>query len=442
MTDTPNADQIKAEDEFVQFLLDPNEKEMRLIGPGGVGKSWLVRRLITTALVQYQENCRILGLNPEYTNYALTALTNKAAQSLQDATGLDVCTLQSWLSLAVRNNYQTGGSDLKRTANWAIKERFLIFIDETYMMDPKLYDELQASTFKCKIVYVGDEKQLDPVGEGRCPIRDLDVRTAKLTIPVRNSTSPALQEFCDILRANVTGAVREAEESIPYKWLKLPLTPGVVDHVDDAGLEAFLKGPMAVPDGRNLIVAFSNQRVNDYNNYLRLMRGQDHLFQRGEVLISNDLYERGKFRIRNEQTIEIEDADSSMSWLKIGDLDVPTQYVRIRGHPDQSIPVIIDRDFHKQALKYAAKRAKDGVQDWKPYFDLRDTFADFRPRDASTIHKAQGSTKDLILMDLTNIGTCNFTVMTARLLYVGGSRARHRIILYGNLPPKYGGVIF
>jgi ATP-dependent exoDNAse (exonuclease V) alpha subunit len=93
-------------------------------------------------------------------------------------------------------------------------------------------------------------------------------------------------------------------------------------------------------------------------------------------------------------------------------------------------------------MKHSADRAKAGLQDWKPYYDLKDNFADFRPRDACTVHKSQGSTKDLVLVDLNNIGSCNFTVMTARMLYVAISRARHRVILYGNLPPKYGGVIF
>lgn len=442
LIDTPNADQIKAEQDFVDFLLDPDEKEMRLIGPGGTGKSWLVKRLITTALKEYQQNCQVLGLEPDYTNYVLTALTNKAAQSLQDATGLDVMTLHSWLSLTVKPNFQTGKQDLKRTANWTIHERVLVFIDETYMMDLKLLKELRDATVKCKIIFIGDDKQLDPVDASRSPIADLDVRTSVLTIPVRNSGSPALQDICQLLRDNVAGAVREADENIPHQWPMIPLTPGVIDHVDDAGLQHVLTTTFAQPNGNNLILAFSNQKVNQYNDFLRKFRGQGHLFETGEVLISNDLFERGRFRIRNEQTIEIADADPHISWLHVADLDVPTQYVRIKGYPDQNIPVIIDREFHKKAMKHCADRAKAGLQDWKPYYDLKDNFADFRPRDACTIHKAQGSTKDLVVIDLNNIGSCNFTVMTARMLYVAFSRARHRVILYGNLPSKYGGVIF
>lgn len=441
LTATPNADQVKAEDEFVDFLLDPTEKEMRLIGPGGTGKSWLVHRLITSALKIYQDNCTILGFEPDYTHYVLTALTNKAAQALQDATGLDVQTLHSYLSLTVKPNFSTGKQDLQRTSGWTIHEKTLVFIDEAYMMDFKLLEQLRMATQNCKLVFIGDDKQLDPVDASKSPIAELDVRTAELTIPVRNSGSPALQEICQILRDNVAGSVQESDGIIDkHIWPMLPLTAGQVDHIDESELNNVLTSLFSKPNGNNLIIAFSNQRVNEYNHFLRTHRGQSHLFEAGEVMISNELFQRGRFRIRNEQTVEIADADPFISWLRIGDLDVPTQYVRIVGHLDQSVPVIIDRDFHKKALKHLADVAKAN-KSWYEYYNLKDTFADFRPRDACTVHKSQGSTKDLVLVDLNNIGSCNFTVMTARMLYVAISRARHRVILYGNLPPKYGGVI-
>jgi len=258
---------------------------------------------------------------------------------------------------------------------------------------------------------------------------------------VRNATSPDLQALCELLRNNVADAVLAAETGSMHVWPKMQLVPGVIDHVDDAGLEALLNGPLKTPDGNNLILAFSNHRVNAYNNYLRGIRGQTHLFEAGEVLISNDMYERGRFRIKNEATVHLADVDSKLSMLQIGDLDVPTQFVRLRHFPDQNIPVVIDREFHKEALKYTAKRARDQKEDWRRHYQLKGDFADFRPRDACTVHKSQGSTKDMVVIDLTNIGACNFPVMVARMLYVAVSRARFRVIFYGNLPSKYGGLI-
>lgn len=440
-----NADQAHGEDEFVDFLLS-DEKEMRLIGEGGTGKSFLVSRLITQSFEIYKQNCRLLGIEPLYTDHKLTALTNRAAQELSDATGIEVTTLHSFLCLAIKSNYQTGKQDLKRTANWSIRDGLLIFVDESFMMDSALLDELRMATMNCKIVFVGDSMQLDPVDATSSPIADLKVRTVELTINERASKNPDgtpappyLRDLCTLFRDNVAAQV--ATNGLA-PWPKIDLVPGYIDHVDDAGLQALLNGPFAIPNGRNAILAFSNQKVNDFNNYLRGVRGQTHLLQAGEVFISNDMYESGKFRINNEQSVQILTADPDVTILKLGDLDVPTQYVTIASDPHQRIPVIIDRDFHREAIKWVTKLAKDGKEDWSRYFSLKKDFADFRPRDACTVHKAQGASKDIVIIDLGNIGSCNFTIMTARMLYVALSRARYRIILYGNLPSKYGGINF
>lgn len=442
-----NADQVKAEEKFIDFLLDPDEKEMKLIGKGGTGKSFLVRNLITNALRVYQENCKVLGLEPEYTNYALTAMTNRAAQELADATGMDVTTVHSFLSLTIKSNNSTGKQDLKRTSNWTIRERMLIFVDESVsMMDGKLLDELRAATFKCKIVFIGDDKQLDPIESSKSPVALLDVPTANLTMPMRQALNPDgtpappyLKDLCDLFWQNV--ADQEASNGTA-PWPMIQLHPGYIDHVDDAGLQHILDTEFLVPDGRKAIAAFSNSKVNDYNNYLRQLRGMGHLFQVGEVLISNNMFEYGKFRINNEQTVTIVEAEQNVEFVKIGDLEIPTQYVRVSADPMVRIPIILDRDFHKDAIKYVGKKAAAREEDWSRYWQLQQSFADFRPRDAATIHKLQGSSKDLVIVDLNNIGACNFTIMVARLLYVALSRARYRLILYGNLPSKYGGVIF
>jgi hypothetical protein len=442
-----NTDQAKAKDEFIDFLLNPDEKEMKLIGRGGTGKSHLVSDLIRDALKTYQENCRVLGIEPEYTNYALTAMTNRAAQELADATGMDVTTVHSFLSLTIKSNNTSGKQELKRTANWTIREKMLIFVDESVsMMDGKLLDELRAATMNCKIVFIGDDRQLEPIEAAKSPVANLNVRTSNLTISMRHALNPDgtpappyLKDLCDLFWENV--AIQEASNGMA-PWPMIELHPGYIDHVDDAGLQALLDTEFLVPNGRNAIAAFSNSKVNDYNRYLRELRGMDHLFQAGERLISNNMFELGKFRISNEQTVEIVEADPLVRMIKLGDLEIPTQYVRVSADPLVQIPVILDRDFMKDAIKYVGKKAAARQEDWSRYWALQQNFADFRPRDAATIHKLQGSTKDLVVVDLNNIGACNFTIMVARLLYVALSRARYRLVLYGNLPSKYGGVIF
>ena len=439
----PNVDQVNAENQLLDFLFNPDEREMKLIGPGGTGKSWTVRRFIEKTLKEYSQNCQVLGMKPEYENYALTAMTNKAAQSLQDQTGMDVITIHSFLSLTIKSNFATGKFDLIRTRNWSIIENTLIFIDEAFMMDNKLLEELRASTMNCKIVFVGDHRQLDPVDASYSPIELLNVRTVELTIPVRNADQPALQNLCTIMRDNVAGAVNQSRQGVPHIWPYIPLVPGVISHIDnEVDLKNYIETTMKTPSDDHLIMAFSNQRVNQYNNFIRSLRGQSYLFEVGEILISNDTYEQGRYRIKNEQTVEIESADNFISWIKIGDLDVPTQYVTLKNGNGTRVPAIIDRNFHKESIKYFASQAKAKKSSWAHYFEMIETFADFRPRDAATVHKAQGTTKKHVLIDLNDIGKCNIPSMVARMLYVAVSRPRHEIVFFGNLPSKYGGIIF
>lgn len=75
------------------------------------------------------------------------------------------------------------------------------------------------------------------------------------------------------------------------------------------------------------------------------------------------------------------------------------------------------------------------------YYSLKEQFPDLRPRDAATIHKAQGSTYNQVFIDLSDLSTCRNPDMAARLLYVAFSRAKERVVLYGKLAPKYGGLI-
>ena len=65
---------------------------------------------------------------------------------------------------------------------------------------------------------------------------------------------------------------------------------------------------------------------------------------------------------------------------------------------------------------------------------------DLRPEDASTVHKSQGSTFDTVFIDLSDLSTCRQPDMAARLLYVAFTRARNRVVLYGKLKDKFGGV--
>ena len=88
------------------------------------------------------------------------------------------------------------------------------------------------------------------------------------------------------------------------------------------------------------------------------------------------------------------------------------------------------------ALKYEAK-----IKNWGTYFKLKEFIADVRLADCSTVHKAQGSTYQNIFIDLNDLSVCKSYETAARLLYVACTRATDHVYLYGDLAPRFGGII-
>ena len=65
-------------DNFFQFLFT-DEKEMKIIGPGGVGKTRLMSAMIDDIMPRYHSSCALMGIEPLYEDVQMTATTNKAA---------------------------------------------------------------------------------------------------------------------------------------------------------------------------------------------------------------------------------------------------------------------------------------------------------------------------------------------------------------------------
>ena len=88
-------------------------------------------------------------------------------------------------------------------------------------------------------------------------------------------------------------------------------------------------------------------------------------------------------------------------------------------------------------MKLIKKQAMQDKEFWRVYYGMKNFFPDIRPRDAKTIHKAQGSSVDDVFIDLNDLAHCFDENVTRRLLYVAISRARKNIYFYGELPNGY-----
>lgn len=424
-----NDGQQAAVDGFFQFLFS-EERELNISGPGGVGKTFVMGYLIDEIMPRYHATCAMMGIESRFNEVVMTAMTNKAADVLSIATNRPCQTIHSFMNLAVRDDYSSGKTVLTKTRRWEIHQNKIIFVDEASMIDGDLLALIREGTLNCKIVYVGDHCQLAPITESLSPIYRQRLPFYELTQPMRNSGQPALMAICDQLRNTV-----KTGEFHPIR-----IVPGVIDLLDEDQMQREIDAHF-LHESDNRILAYTNNRVVQYNDYIRQLRQHTEPYTVGETLINNSAIQMRSGVLSVEEELKITALADEITQVEIDDdvyLDVRLADLTTKfGITHYSMPLPVNKDHFNNLIRYYKK-----CKNWNRYFHLKNTYPDLRPRDAATIHKAQGSTYDTVFVDLGNLSTCHNPNLAARLLYVAFTRARNRVVLFGDLAPKYGGLIY
>lgn len=423
-----NQKQQEAADGVLKFLFQ-SEKELIISGAGGYGKTYLISHLMEKTIPSYKATCAMMGIEATYDDIILTATTNQAAEVLAVATGKDTQTIHSLLGLRVTVDYTTGDTKLVSGGNAPTPSNKIIFIDESSYIDRTLMKYIIEGTHKCKIIYVGDHCQLAPVKEALSPIYTRKLPFFALTEPMRNAKQPALVGLCQQLRETVeTGQFRPIQ----------PI-PGVIDWLTNEQAEQEISTTFTQKNDAR-IVAYQNSQVIRFNDYIRSINNLPTEYTIDEWLINNNMIKLSKAIISVDEAVQIKRISETPH--QITDNDEFSIAVRSadllnkRGHLYTNVNIPVDREYYQQVLAHLKKQKK-----WVTYYRLRDLIPDLRASYASTVHKAQGTTCDTVYVDLGDLSRVTQPNVAARLLYVAFTRARSRIVLFGNLATKYGGVI-
>jgi exodeoxyribonuclease V len=420
-----SSDQQAAADMFMDFLTsnDKDKKEFVIAGYSGSGKSTLVGYLIKAAYSK-ADLLKLLTGKDHKLSIHCSATTNKAADVLGSATLHTSQTIHSLLGLKVKQNINNGTTQLMKTGSYQILHNSLVIIDEASMINKELLKMIRESNIQCKILYVGDPCQLAPVFEDNCPAFNDNIPQALLTTIQRQDNTYGVHPITELGEA-----FRKVVEDKSNPFPKIVPNDVNIFHLNGpdfkTAIEQVHTGAHDINHSR--LLAWSNNKVQQYNAFIRGLYTQSEIFEVGETVQTNQPI------VVNGGTFLSTDASAVITGIWES-----TEY-NIQGHwveLDNVTRVFLANNQNEvKALLNELSKNKD----WVTFFQYKDFFADLRAMYASTIHKSQGSTYNTVFIDLADIGRNNKADEVARLLYVGITRATDKVYFYGELPLKYRG---
>lgn len=397
-------------------------QRIKLIGSAGTGKTYL-----TGELVQ-------LLLNIQRKPVWVTAPTNKALAILMkklshiDSDRLIFKTIHSALKMTLHTNGKTG--ERKFIQNKYIKkgeddfrQAGVCFIDETSMLNTELMGYLED--YKFPIIFVGDDKQLNPVGEAISPIWLKEYKTYELT---------------EIIRQGAGNPIIDLSRDIDMLFFKIPkIIEGLgYDYSED---RAKMIDNLAMVNGTDELkyLTYTNPDVDGMNQFVRERRyGRPQRIELDETVVFNTPH--GEFYTNRE--VKVIQADIVTDYIEIPKYDtkymydgttngvcdkVKMKFYRVNGGFD------VVHEHSDAVFQTIAKTIKDNcvkfAWNWKGYYRFIERFADIKYNHAITVHKSQGSTYKESIINIGNIMINRNAEERQRLLYTGITRASDFITL-------------
>ncbi|MCO5734775.1 Ti-type conjugative transfer relaxase TraA [Rhizobium sp. SSA_523] len=353
------------------------ERIAAVVGLAGAGKSTM---LAAAAQAWERQGYTVHG----------AALSGKAAEGLEESSGIKSRTLASWSRSWENEKHQLGRGDV-------------FVIDEAGMVGSRQLASFVSEAEKCgaKIVLVGDHEQLQAIGAG-APFRAISERIGHASLgEIKRQQEPWQQE------ASVAFASHRAAEGLAAYRDKgnIHFASGR-DEARAAVVRDYLADRDLHPEASRVAMAHRRVDVRAINEGIRA-----ELQERGELAKGE---EAGEFSFQTN--------DGVRSFAP-GDRLVFLENSRDLGVKNGMLGDVkaVEQDAIYVALDGASGRAADARMVRVPMNDYRSVDHGY----ATTIHKNQGATVDQAFVLAS--GT-----MDRHLTYVAMSRHRHDVQLYAD----------
>ena len=407
------------------------ESSNRLVitGKAGTGKTTLVKFLIAELKKQAVHR---------YKYSICSAPTNKAVKVLRDKIDLDFdrnrfCTIHSALRLKRDINPTTGEISFKPDTysdSIPLEKVSLLIIDEASMVNKDIlsYIERNAKNYT-KVIFIGDEGQLPPVGE--------------LFSPVFHAEYPIL-ELTEIIRQAGDNPIINLSRNLHYIRHRVSDRVEVGGYIFSNSFEQVVTTLAAVNGSDKLkYLSWTNQDVDFVNKKVReAIYGTPAKIELGESLIFNTPY--GDFFTNDEVKVnELEVVEKTFTAYRkinplynMSNLDTP-QYLentkKLKYYlVNKSIYIIHEssENTFSEMKKDMRKKCIEKLVNWKEFYEFIEAFADIKYNHAISIHKSQGSTYEQVIINIRNCMLNKDVDERNKLLYTAITRAKELVVLY------------
>ena len=465
-------DQLKAYDELMKFIdspFDSKDYKRALIGAAGTGKTFLVRALLLNSTLSYS----LIGLS---------APTHKACRVLGESihiSGIKVNTIQSDLGLRLNfdiDKFDPNNPPFDPKGKIKIGNYKLYIVDEASMINSRLciFLEKTCVSNKCKIIFIGDDSQLAPVGE-KYSSAFRNIKSYSLKQIVRQGEDNPVSYLLDLLRYDINhktykflNYIQRFKEQFNADYTKgyqvcdaNTFNQTVYNNFNDEELT------------RNVdyakVISYTNLNVSSWNKFIRnsiIADSDKSILTKNDLIISyvTIVNEFNDCVIKNSEEYIINDIQNftDSRYDKNGLKGFLVKFQAIHGGDITTPLFVIDHTDSYTVQRYvqinnsmieAAKTARANIRNekWKSYFAFKEycllmvnilspdgKIITSRSLDygfALTSHKSQGSTFDTALVDVNDIVFDKYGQPYAdaeevnRRLYVACSRCKNKLYL-------------
>ena len=462
-------DQQIAIDGILDFIAKPfskNDYIVGLIGAGGTGKTFITNYIIN--------NCKLSS-----SVIKCTSSTHKACRIFSEAlNGKTVDTIQSTFGLRLDlklEDFNPANPQFNPTATPKLNNINLLLIDESSMLPAKLVTFIcnKCKELRIKIIFIGDDSQLAPVNEKESIAFKRCNKLYKLTEIIRQDSKNPIKDLLNMLRKDINDKsftflsyIMKNKGIINYNEKGEGFTICDINKFKELININFSNEEYTKNIDMYRVVAYTNNCVSSWNNYIRnniIKNADKSIITKNDLIMSYEtiVNEFMEVIINNSEEYIINDIVNFVD-NTYGFKGFLIKFQLVHGGKITKPLFILDHTDRSTILAYYnalndlindAKNATGGtrVKKWKKYYDFKKSYllaSNIISKDnkilykrdidygfSITAHKSQGSTYDVVFVDINDMIFDKNKLMyndindMLRRLYVACSRARKELIL-------------